>query len=245
MLSWREYSSRLKGVLGLEGSPIAITYSMAAVPGAMGGKHRVCDLFLKVRDGATVNLSKENSACPGGTWHCGLGPWPTGKAATAIKKFLIDGEKIFCSLAVFQRTQHYTTPPPLGLAPYIVFSPLEKAELRPDLVLFICNAEQACRLVTLAIYHDGIPPKVEMAGATCHQAVAYPLVSGQMNVSLMDYTSRRIKGYKPEDLFVAVPYHKMGGIVESIDHCTAGTTKMEFPPEFRELFKNEDMGLDR
>jgi len=36
---------------------------------------------------------------------------------------------------------------------------------------FICNAEQACRLVTLDGYGAGIPPRVEMSGATCHQAV--------------------------------------------------------------------------
>ncbi len=237
-MPWRKHAKRLKKVLKLRGSPIAITYSMKPVSKAQRGKYRVCDLLLRVRDGAIVNLSKGNSACPGGTWHLGLGPGPTGKADVALKKFLIDGEKIFCSLAVFQRTRNFTTPPPLGLAPYVVFYPLEKAELKPDLVLFICNPEQACRLVTLLIYNEGIPPKMEMAGATCHMAVAYPLVSGEMNVSLMDYTSRRIKGFRPEDLLVTLPYHKLAGIIESIDSCTAGTAKMEFPSEFRRLVKN-------
>lgn len=237
MMPWREYSKRLKEVLGLKGSPVAITYSMKPVSHVQRGKYRVCDLLLKVRDGAIINLNKETSTCPGGTWHLGLGPRPSGKANKALKEFLINGEKLFCSLAVFQRSQYLTAPPPLGLATYVVFSPLEKAELRPDLVLFICNPEQACRLVTLLIYNEGIPPKIEMAGATCHMAIAYPLVTGQMNVSLMDYTSRRIKGYKPEDLLVTIPYHRLAGIMESIDNCTAGTAKMEFPPEFRKLFK--------
>lgn len=239
-MPWKKYSDRLKEVLKFGASPIAITYSMKPVPNALGGKHRACDLLLKARDGSIINLSRETSACPGGTWHLGLGPRPSGKADLALKKFLIDGEKIFCSLAVFERAQHYITPPPFDLAPYIVFSPLEKAELKPDLVLFICNAEQACRLVSLLIYNEGVPPKVEMAGATCHMAIAYSLVSGEMNVSLMDYTSRRIKGFKPEDLLVTVPYHRLPGMMESIDRCTAGTAKMEYPPEFRNIFKNRE-----
>lgn len=239
MMSWKGYSKTLKEVLGIGGSPIAITYSMKPVSGAQKGKYRVCNLLLKVRDGAIFNLNKENSACPGGTWHLGLGERPSGEDSVALKEFLINGEKLFCSLAVFQRTQYLTVPPPLGLAPYVVFSPLEKAELKPDLVLFICNPEQACRLVSLLIYNEGIPPKTEMAGATCHMAIAYPLVSGQMNVSLMDYTSRRITGYKPSDLLVTVPYHRLPGIMDSIDHCTAGRAKMEIPPEFRKFFSGD------
>jgi len=105
--------------------------------------------------------------------------------------------------------------------------------------VFVCNAEQACRLVTLDSYDTGIPPRIEMSGATCHQAVAYPIVTGELNVSLMDYTSRRIPEYKPEDLLVSIPYHRFLGVMRSIDHCTAGRAKMEIPESFRRL-----MGAD-
>lgn len=37
----------------------------------------------------------------------------------------------------------------------------------------------------------------------CHQAVGYPIVSGELNVSLMDYTSRKIKGITKDDLIVS------------------------------------------
>ncbi len=74
-----------------------------------------------------------------------------------------------------------------------------------------------------------------MSGSTCHQAVAYPIVTGELNVSLMDYTSRRIRGYKPEDLLASVPYHRFHGIMRSIEHCTAGRARMEVPESFRRL----------
>ena len=128
-----------------------------------------------------------------------------------------------------------TAAPPLGLADHIVLAPIEKAEFRPDIVLFICNAEQACRLVSLDSYDTGIPPRIEMAGSTCHQAVAYPVVTGELNVSLMDYTSRHIRGYKAEDLLVSIPYHRFHGVIRSIDHCTAGQAKMEIPESLRRL----------
>lgn len=231
---WQGYSKRLKEVLGLEGSPIAVSYSMTPASKAKPGKHWVCQTLLDARDGAIINLSQESCACPGGIWHLGLGPRPSGEADKALKRFLVEGEKLFCSIATFHRAMTLTTQPPLGLAEYVVFSPLEKAELVPDLVVFLCTPEQACRLVTLATYPDGLPPKTEIVGSTCHMVVAYPLVSGELNISLLDYTSRKYQNYKPEELFVTIPYHKLPGLVESIDLCSAGTAKVEFLPGFRE-----------
>jgi uncharacterized protein (DUF169 family) len=231
---WQEYSKRLREVLGLEGSPIAVSYSMVPSSEGKTGKYLVCQALLDARGGAIISLSKESCACPGGVWHLGLGPRPSGEGDKLLKKFLVEGEKLFCSIATFHRAMALTTPPPLGLAEYIVFSPLEKAEIAPDLVVFLCNPEQACRLVTLATYPDGIPPKTEIVGSTCHMVIAYPLVSGELNISLLDYTSRKWQNYKPNELFVTIPYHKLPGLVGSIDVCSAGMAQVELPTGFRE-----------
>jgi uncharacterized protein (DUF169 family) len=230
---WKEYAARIEQVLGLKGSPVAITYSLDPPSGAAEGKFRVCDAFIKARDGKVIDLTVATSSCSGGSWHLGLCPPPTGQAARGLKEFLVNGEKLFCSIGSFQRIQSLSTPPPLGLADHVVLAPMERAELRPDIVLFICNAEQGCRIVQLDMYDTGIPPKLDMSGSTCHQVVDYPLMSGELNVSLMDYTSRRIKGYGPGDLLVAVPYHRLHGVMRSIEYCTAGTAKMEMPESFR------------
>jgi uncharacterized protein (DUF169 family) len=234
-MEWKDYAGRIIKVLGLKGNPVAITYSMEPPSESSGRKCRVCDAFLRARDGEIIDFTSSTLTCPGGTWHLGLGERPKGEAAKAFKEFLVHGEKLYCSIAALHRSQVLTTDPPFGLADHVILSPMGEAEFRPDLVLFVCNAEQACRLVTLDNYDTGIPPKTEMAGSTCHQAVAYPLVSGELNVSLMDYTSRHIKGYKPEDLLVSIPYHRFHGVMRSIEHCTAGTAKMEMPESFRRL----------
>jgi len=232
-MEWREYSARLKQVLRLEGSPVAVIFSMEPPAGASSRKCRVCNAFLLARDGETVDISAESSACPGGTWFLGLGEQPTGERAKAHKDFLINGEKLFCSLGVYYRIMTETSRVPTGLADHVVFCPLERAELAPEMVVFVCNAEQGCRLVQLDMYSTGISPKTSMAGATCYQAVSYPLLTGELNVSLMDYTSRRMPGLKASDLLVTVPYHRLHGIMRSIEGCTAGTAKMEIPEAFR------------
>ena len=43
----------------------------------------------------------------------------------------------------------FTTPPATDLSDRVVIFPLDKAEIRPDIIL--CNAEQACGLITLDI----------------------------------------------------------------------------------------------
>jgi len=232
-MEWQAYAGELRDLLRLKGSPVAVTYSMTAPAKPKAGRHRVCDALLCARDGDVIDLTAESSACNGGTWHLGLGPPPSGEADKATKEFLVHGEKLFCSVAGMRRMQTLTAPPPTGLAEHVVLAPLEGAELQPDVVLFIVNAEQACRLVTLDQYDTGIPPRVELAGATCHMAIAYSVMTGELNVSLMDYTSRRIKGYQPSDLIVTIPYHRLHGVVRSIPLCTAGRAKMELPEAFR------------
>jgi len=226
-MEWKEYSERLKEVLGLKGSPVAVTYTMRPPQGSPQAKSWVCRALLSARDGKTFCISKETSSCAGGTWHLGLGPKPTGDADKALKKFLVHGEKLFCSYATFYRCMSQTSEPPLNLADYVIFCPLEEAQEKPDLVVFICNPEQACRLLTLAMYQTGIPPRAELAGSACHMAVAYPIVSGEINISFWDYTARRIQKLDENELSVSVPYHHMKDIVESIEGCSAGTASIE------------------
>jgi len=232
-MEWTKYAQEIREVLHLEGSPIAVTYSPKPPSASEGKKHRVCDAFLKARKGGVIDLTASTSTCRGGSSSLGLVEPPTGEENDALNEFLVNGEKLFCSIATFHRMKSLSPKPPTGLADHVILSPLEKAEFRPDLVVFICNAEQACRLVTLDWYDTGTPARIHMAGATCYQVIAYPIVTGELNVSVMDYTSRRIRGYKPEDLFVAVPYHRFHGIMRSIPNCTAGTAKMEIPESFR------------
>ena len=152
-----------------------------------------------------------------------------------LQRFLVHGEKLFCSITAFHRAMTLAAQPPLGLADQVLFAPFEAAATEPDLVLFLGNAEQACRLITLATYSSGISPRTELVGSACHMAITYPLVSGEVNVSFLDYTARRMKKYDPNELIVSIPYHRMPDLVANISRSTAGTAKTEIPPEFAHL----------
>jgi uncharacterized protein (DUF169 family) len=232
-MKWKEYSKELKEVLKIKGNPIAVIYSMNPPKNYRKEKCRACDALVLARDGEVINLTKENTSCRGAVWHLGLQPKPIGEDYKDVQRFLVEGEKFCSSITVFHRMQTLTTPPPLGLAENVIISPLEKSEMRPDLVLFICNAEQACRLLTLATYFDGVPPKLEVIGATCHMSIAYSIVSGEINANFIDFTSRKIKDFGKDELIVTIPYEKMDNLIKAIPLCSAGTAKVEYPEELK------------
>ncbi len=221
-MQWQDYAETLKHVLDLKGSPVSITYTDKDFGHLAGGKCMACNAFVRARKGETIVLNRENSSCPGGTWHLGLGPAPQGKPKERLTRFLVEGEKLFCSPAAFYRINS-DSPPPVDLTRNVVMCPLEKAELRPDVVLFFVNPEKACRLMTLATWSTGISPRCSFVGSTCQMAVTYPLLKGEINVVLEDFTTRRRQDYVQDELIFSIPYHHFHSIIEAVPYCTAGT----------------------
>lgn len=220
-MQWQDYAKTLKDVLALKGSPVSVTYTDKDCNGSQN-KFFACDAFIKARNGETIVLNRENQGCPGGAWHLGLAPAPEGKSKEILTRFIVEGEKLFCSPAAAYRVS-LEDPQNLDITRNIILCPLEKVELRPDVVLFFVNPEQACRLMTLATWSTGFSPRCSFVGSTCRMAVTYPLLNGEINVVLGDYTSRKRKICVPDELIVSIPYHHLHSLIEAIPYCTAGT----------------------
>ncbi|MFH1655636.1 MAG: DUF169 domain-containing protein, partial [Candidatus Omnitrophota bacterium] len=120
---------------------------------------------------------------------------------------------------------------------YFILAPLEQAELKPQIVIFIANAEASCRLLTFATFFEGKMPKIQIGGPTCRLSVIYPIVTGETNLSFFDYTARKICNVEKDKLLISIPYDMIPKMVENIDKCSAGTAKIEFPQEFREFLQ--------
>ncbi len=231
---WKEEVSVLVRVLGLENKPVAVTFTNEPVES--GGREKIsfCRALKRAADGESFVIEAGNSACPGGSWHCGLTKPPAGEGMRFIQDFLTRGEKLTHSIVSFHRMQALGSPPPTGLADRVLVGPVEGASLRPDLVVFLVNPEQACRLVTLDHYWDGIPLQVELTGALCHSAIAYPVVTGRTNVTFGDWTARRMQKYPQDVVFVSLPYERMANLVAAVPKCSAGDAPLEIPREIEE-----------
>ena len=234
---WQDYSLILKELLDLEYSPVAVSCLKEPVRKSTENKVRTCRAILDAGKGATLQIDKENNACFGASWHLGFNQIKDPKVLNMVKKFVVEGEKLFCSYEALDKLISQMEEPPDNSESYFLLSPLEKAEVMPQLVIFVVDAEAACRLLTLVTFIDGIIPKIKIGGPTCRMSVIYPLVTGEVNISFYDYTARKMCNVEKDKLLVSMPYSKIPKIIENIDRCSAGKAKIEFPPEFREFLQ--------
>jgi len=234
---WQGYSLILKELLGLEYSPVAVSCLKGAPAKDTDKKIRICRAILDAGKGEILEINKTNNACFGASWHLGFHQIKDPKITGMVKKFVVEGEKLFCSYQALDNLIAEMQEPPDNSNTYFVLAPLEKAEFKPQLVIFMVDAEAACRLLTLATFIDGVMPKIKIGGPTCRMSIIYPLVTGELNLSFYDYTARKMCNLEKDKLIITIPYKKIPQLIESIDKCSAGKAKIEFPAEFREFLQ--------
>jgi uncharacterized protein (DUF169 family) len=234
---WQDWSLVLKELLSLKYSPVAISCLKEPLLEDSNKKIRICRAILDAGRGEVLQINKINNACFGASWHLGFHKIKEQKVADMVKKFVVEGEKLFCSYQALDNLLSQMEEPPDNSDSYFVLSPLEKAEFKPQLVIFIINPEAACRLLTLVTFIDGVMPKIKIGGPTCRMGIIYPLLTGEVNISFYDYTARKMCNVDKDKLLITIPYTKIPLIMESIDKCSAGKAKIEFPPEFREFLQ--------
>ncbi|MDM8001214.1 MAG: DUF169 domain-containing protein [Dehalococcoidia bacterium] len=215
---------RIRKALGIKAEAVGVKYTdEVSTPKPAQGKYTVCTGILEAAEGKVVMLSKETCPCPGGQVHLGL-----TEAKAIPLKFLVEGEKLWCDVKTATRSRIEwlkIAPPPLGIAGKVYLYPASMDVFVPDLVLFLVNAEQVSRLITLAQFWDGKTPSFEMRGAMCWSAITYPLVSGNFNITVGDISGRRIAGWNENIMIATVPVEKVQGIADAIDKSTAGTAR--------------------
>lgn len=234
---WQQFSLELKELLSLESSPVALNCLKEPLSSPPEKKIRICRAILDAAMGQRLQIGRNNNACFGAGWHLGFNKLKDKRVLDMVKKFVVEGEKLFCSYQALDKLISQMEEVPDNSDSYFLLSPMESSQFKPQLVIFLCNAEAACRLLTLGIFIDGIMPKVKIGGPTCRMAIMSPLLTQEINLSFYDYTARKICNVDKDKLLITVPYSKIPLIIESIDKCSAGKAKIEYPQEFREFLQ--------
>ncbi len=236
---FKSISRTLKELLGLKYSPVAVSCLEATSENNAKDKLRICSAILEAAKGRSLELSKANNLCLGASIHLGFHKLRSDKIRAALNKFVVDGEKLFCSQQALENLELRLPVPPDNSNKRFTLSPLEKASVDPQLVIFVVDPEAACRLLTLFTFANGDVPEIKIGGPTCRLAIIYPLVSTNVNISFYDYTSRRLSKIDKDKLLVSIPFAKLITIMDNIDKCCAGKAKMELPVQFRSLSKKK------
>lgn len=232
-MDFKEQSKILKRVLGLKKEPLAISFTNDDIKLGKYEKTSICRALKLAGDGECFIIDGQMSTCPGGSRYCGFSGEITGDQKRRLQNFLTKGEKLTHSIVSFERMMKLSVAPPTGLADRIVICPLEKAEIKPDMVLFLCNGEQTCRIINLDTYWDGLNPKGQLIGALCHTAISYTIMTGNTNISMGDWTARNHQQFEPDIVFVSVPYERLDNLIAAIPESSAGEAAVNIPEEFR------------
>ncbi len=214
---WQAWSERLKNELTLGTEPIAVTFAGAVPEGAAPpeGKVSVCQALQRASEGRAVTITAGTCGCPGGLVSLGLGQMPA-EGKERLVDFLVHREQVYCSRVAIHRAQQIVQAP-VGMASHVCFVPLAASRALPDLVVFVGSPGSLHHLIGFADYWEGTSLAAELAGPACRTAIAYPVVSGQVGLSLLDFGARRLAGFADDQLLVTVPFHRMIGILHALD----------------------------
>jgi uncharacterized protein (DUF169 family) len=214
---WQQWSERLRSELELSTHPVAVSMGgpLASELVASQGRVSVCQALQRAGQGETLYITSETCGCAGGLTSLGLGQ-STAEGRERLVNFLVTRERVYCSRVAMHRSRE-TVRAPVGVASHVVFAPLSAAKVLPDIVAFLGTPGSLHHLIGLAAYWDGMSMKAELGGPTCRTGIAYPIVTGQIGLSLFDHGARRLADFPQDTLVVSVPLHRMFGIMQALD----------------------------
>ena len=225
------HSAKLQETLGLEGSPVAAAILPQPPAGLKQWRRKAtpCMMLQSARRGSAFYCSGDSIFCSGRA-HLGIAEPPVWN----LEDFLVRGEKLSGSRAVAHKMLELVKKRTPKLGEYLAFSPLEKVEFNPDVILFVGTPLQISRIIFLDAFETGEIDTVH-GEPLCSGVIATPITTRKIGVSFLDMTCRRFGKYKPEEMVIGVPSERLSRIVNSIDRSIAGTAK---PDIFQRWYEN-------
>jgi uncharacterized protein (DUF169 family) len=214
-----EAAREFEDSLGLDSCLIGVKYGEESDPrGDTERKLAACEAIDAVRrERVVVNLSPENCNCIGGKYYLGLAPVPREQ----IIRVVMDVHKMFASEQLAQEFLDNVLPP-RGRGNFVVMAPFSEMSGEPDLVLSVCDAEQANRIVSLLMYSGQQPFTYNLVSAGC-TSLANPLITGEIDMNFItDHARRRVPNFASYELIVAMPLSKFKEALANIPRAGAG-----------------------
>ena len=216
-----QYSKKLQGTLGLDGSPVAVAITPEPPKGLGYLKRKLtpCMMVQMARRGSFFYCSGAHILC-GGRAHLGIGESPIRK----LDDFLVRKERLFGSKGAARKLLDAAKIRAPQQGAYLAFSPLERASFTPNVVMFIGTPAQISRIIFLNAFDTGEVEAIH-GEPLCSGAITTPIATAKIGVSFLDVSCRIFGRYRPEEMVVGVPYQRLPHIIENIDLSTAGTAK--------------------
>lgn len=209
-----EYAELLKSILGLRYEPVAVKLLREDEPDPVGyavpeKQLSHCQAVMAAKDGKSYYISADMQGCNNGASTLGMKETPE-KVVTGEFYYDFGMHDTLEAAAKMVATRAEL---PFKTKGSIV-APLGKADFQPDAVIIIDIPEVIYWFVPLKTHKDGGRAFITTApfNAMCGDATAFPMIHGDINVSIGCFGCRRRTDIKKEEMIVGIP----GSMLEDV-----------------------------
>lgn len=219
-------NSILVGRLRLKRRPVAVTYCYDGYPeGYEPVNHVACAIVRMAEEGKRVYVDVNHHDCWVGQYHLGLNSKP-GEIITS-GEYLTMAQGFFTEKgARCNKEQSYSLPE--GTITALAAAPLDDVppNMRVDLLICICNAQQAMQIAGAASTREGLFPHGELGASACSSIFAAPWHLKNSVFALGDGGGRHFNKVGTGEMFVSIPRDHFRHIIDLVENFRIDPKKM-------------------
>ncbi len=212
-------SQELINSLKLDKSPVAVKIIPPegdipeGIEQAEGEKHH-CKMIDEARKEGTIRYSLlENQKCDVGAAALGLSEH-CGEIQKGDFYYFLN---CFGSIEGARNTMKEMPMMDSMSSKAIIYAPLEKAPLVPDVVVIVANPKTVMRISQATLYNTGGNLNSSLSGlqSFCSESVVRPMQQKQANLSLGCEGSRMFTGFDDEEMIIGIPIEMLEDVADS------------------------------
>jgi uncharacterized protein (DUF169 family) len=202
----------------------------------MGFKTNVCiGMTMARKYGWTVGITADDNACLIAAYTYGWSePEPGAKKALTdflqVMKYSADENAAKATMEAMEQVK-------LSKGEYagVVFSPLERTRIEPDLVMIFCNAAQLMRLVHGATQETGVAVQSIFSGrgGTCTEGVLQTCKTGQPKVVLPGNGDRVWAMVQDGEMAFTIPANRLDSVIKGLEATHQTGIRYPIPVDIR------------
>lgn len=176
-----------------------------------------CNSVQLASKGQAMKLTKENQACPNGSFALNFidVPQPIANGRGRFSKNIYASAEISKEI---NEDMEFMKERPYGLA----VMPLEKYKENPDVVIVISKSYNIMRILQGHGYFNGYTNNLRTVGlqAVCQDLTTYPYNTEDINISLLCPGTRLVADWEMDEIGIGIPFKKWNKIVQGVIETT-------------------------